>query len=113
MISHSSAYMSMQHQHKQTVLIGSEGLIFCTSRIALTPDLERNAPAGSSGLDLAGGEAHGQVGDEGVLRFAASVAGHHAPPRILRVLHRLHRDEMSALKQYDSSLTISSNRIER
>ena len=47
----------------------------------------RSAPAGGAGLDLAGGEADGEVGDEGVLRLPGPVAGHDAPPGVLRVPH--------------------------
>mmetsp|Transcript_36 Transcript_36/g.84 ORF Transcript_36/g.84 Transcript_36/m.84 type:complete len:302 (-) Transcript_36:653-1558(-) len=47
--------------------------------------------AGRAGFDLAGGEAHGEVGDVRVLRLARPVGRHHAPSRLLRHAHRLDR----------------------
>lgn len=44
-------------------------------------------PAGRAGLDLPGGKAHGQIGNEGVLSLAGAVAGHDAPACRLGVTH--------------------------
>lgn len=49
------------------------------------------SPAGGAGLDLAGGEADREVGDEGVLGLSRAVAGHHTPAGLLGHLHRLDR----------------------
>lgn len=42
-----------------------------------------------TGLDLAGSDAHGNVGDGDVLRFTRSVRYHHAPAGSIRVFGRL------------------------
>lgn len=54
-------------------------------------DSTAGTPAGGAGLDLPGGEAHSQIGDEGVLRLSRPVAGHDAPARGLGVAHLHHR----------------------
>jgi hypothetical protein len=46
-------------------------------------------PAGSAGLDLAGGQAHCQVSNEGVLGLTRPVAGHDTPAGCLGHLHSL------------------------
>mmetsp|Transcript_13132 Transcript_13132/g.55007 ORF Transcript_13132/g.55007 Transcript_13132/m.55007 type:complete len:343 (+) Transcript_13132:888-1916(+) len=45
--------------------------------------------AGRAGLDLAGGEAHGEVSNESVLSLAGAVRGHDAPAGALGHLHGL------------------------
>mmetsp|Transcript_21217 Transcript_21217/g.37799 ORF Transcript_21217/g.37799 Transcript_21217/m.37799 type:complete len:512 (-) Transcript_21217:122-1657(-) len=45
--------------------------------------------AGRAGLDLPGGQAHREVGDEGVLGLARAVGGHDAPARGLGHAHGL------------------------
>ena len=54
-------------------------------------------PAGGAGLNLAGGKAHSEVSDEGVLRLTGTVGSHHTPACRLGVTYLENREDHASV----------------